>query len=54
MGMFSEANSLIMYTVEPLPGHLVAKWVVAGLVQGALLGVLVFFVGRPKAAVASS
>ena len=54
MGMFSEANSLIMYTVEPLPGHLVAKWVVAGLVQGALLGALVFFVGRPKAAVASS
>src|SRR5436190_4042575 len=38
MGVFSEANSLIMYTVEPLPGYLVAKWVAAGVVQGALLG----------------
>jgi hypothetical protein len=50
MGMFSEANSLIMYTVEPLPGHLVAKWVVAGLAQGALLGILVYHVGKPKGA----
>jgi hypothetical protein len=50
MGLFSQANSLIMYTVQPLPGHLVAKWVVAGLVQGVLLGALVFFIGRPKGA----
>ena len=50
MGVFSEANSLIMYAVEPLPGYIVAKWVAAGLVQGALLGLLLFFVGRPKAA----
>jgi hypothetical protein len=39
-----------MYTVEPLPGHLVAKWVVAGLAQGALLGILVYLLGKPKAA----
>jgi hypothetical protein len=50
MGMFMESNSLIMYCVQPMPGHLVAKWVAAGLAQGALMGILVFFVGRPKAA----
>jgi len=54
MGLFSETNSLIMYTVEPLPGHLVAKWVVAGLTQSTLMGALLFLVGRPKAAAPSS
>jgi hypothetical protein len=54
MGLFSEANSLIMYTVEPLPGHLVAKWVVAGLAQSALMGVLLFLVGRPRTAASPS
>jgi hypothetical protein len=53
MGMFGEAGSLIMYTVEPLPGHLVAKWVAAGLAQGALLGMLLYAVGKPKAAAAA-
>jgi hypothetical protein len=52
MGTFSEANSLIMYTVQPLPGHLVAKWVVAGLAQSALLGILLYLAGKPKAAAA--
>jgi hypothetical protein len=54
MGLFSETNSLIMYTVEPLPGHLVAKWVVAGLAQSTLMGALLFLVARPKAAPLSS
>ena len=49
MGMFMESNSLIMYSVQPMPGHLIARWVVAGLAQGALMGILVFFVARPKA-----
>lgn len=50
MGVFMQSNSLIMYSVQPMPGHLIAKWVIAGLAQGVLMGVLVFFVGRPKAA----
>ena len=50
MGAFMEANSLIMYAVQPLPGYLVAKWVAAGLAQGALLGILVYLVAKPKAA----
>jgi len=32
MGVFSQAVTLIYYAVEPLPGHLAAKWIVAGLV----------------------
>jgi hypothetical protein len=54
MGIFSEANSIIMFTVQPLPGHLVAKWVLAGVVQSALMGLLVYFVGRPKTAAPTS
>jgi len=54
MGLFSETNSLIMYTVEPLPGHLVAKWVVAGLTQSTLMGALLCVSRRPKAAAPSS
>ena len=50
MGVFMQSNSLIMYSVQPMPGHLIAKWVIAGLAQGVLMGILVFFVGRPKAA----
>ena len=50
MGLFAEALTLITYVVQPMPGHLMAKWFIAGLVQGVLMGVVVFFVGRPKAA----
>jgi len=54
MGIFFESNSLIMYTVQPLPGHMIAKWVIAGLAQGALMGILVYLVGKPKTAPAPS
>jgi hypothetical protein len=50
MGLFMESNSLIMYCVQPMPGSLIAKWIVAGVAQGVLMGMLVFFVGKPKAA----
>jgi hypothetical protein len=48
MGLFSQAYTLLMYAVEPLPGSLAVKWLIAGLVQGVLVGVLVFFVYKPK------
>ena len=50
MALFAQALTLITYVVQPMPGHLMAKWIIAGLVQGVLMGVVVFFVGRPKAA----
>src|SRR6185295_2623468 len=48
MGLFSQAMTLITYVVQPFPGSLAAKWFVAGVVQGVLMGVLVFYVYKPK------
>jgi hypothetical protein len=49
MALFAQSLTLITYVVQPMPGHLMAKWFVAGLVQGVLMGGVVFFVGRPQA-----
>jgi hypothetical protein len=49
MGLFAQAGSLITYSVQPIPGILIAKWFVAGLAQGLLMGLIVYAVGRPKA-----
>ena len=48
MALFSQAVTLITYVVQPMPGSLMAKWFIAGIVQGVLMGVIVFLVGRPK------
>jgi hypothetical protein len=48
LGLFSQATTLVTYAVQPLPGSLAAKWIVAGAVQGVLLGLLVYLVYKPK------
>lgn len=48
MALFSQAMTLITYVVQPMPGSLAVKWFIAGIVQGVVLGVIVFFVGKPK------
>jgi len=48
MGLFSQANTLVTYAVQPFPASLAVKWFIAGLAQGVLLGVLVFSVYKPK------
>ena len=48
MGLYNQATTLITYTVQPLPASLAVKWFVAGIVQGVVLGVIVFFVYKPK------
>ena len=50
MGLFSQATTLITYAVQPFPAGLAVKWFVSGVVQGLLLGLLVFFVYKPKPA----
>jgi len=50
MGGFSQATTLVTYAVQPFPPDLAMKWFCAGLAQGLLMGVIVFFVGRPKPA----
>ncbi len=54
MGLFSQVNTLVLYAVQPLPPDLAVKWFVAGTAQAVLLGVLVFFAYKPKAAVAQT
>ena len=48
MGLFSQAATFITFAVTPLPRDIAVKWVLSGLVQGILLGLLVFFVYKPK------
>ena len=50
MALFSQANTLISYAVQPFPLEIVWKWIASGAVQGILLGVIVFFVYKPKSA----
>ena len=53
MGLAKQANTLVTYAVQPLPANLAVKWFVSGLVQGALMGLLLYFVARPKSAQAA-
>ncbi len=49
MGFFSQAQTLIMYVVSPLPPELAVKWFLCGLAQGVLLGVITALVYKPAA-----
>ena len=49
MGLLAVANQVIMYSVAPYPGSLVAKWCVAYFLQMLLLGLIVHKVYRPVA-----
>ena len=48
MGLFSQAATLVTYAVQPLPADIAVKWFVSGVAQGVLVGVIVFFVYKPK------
>ncbi len=48
MALFSQALTLITYVVQPMPGSLMTKWFIAGIVQGVLMGVILFLVGKSK------
>src|SRR6266566_8153002 len=50
MGLFSGVWAIIMYVVVPMPGSIAAKWFFAGIVQTILLGLVTFFVYKPKPA----
>lgn len=47
MGLFSGAGQIMGYCVQPFPGALVAKWVLASIVQAVLLGIFVHKVYKP-------
>lgn len=48
MGLFGQAATLVTFAVQPLPASIAVKWFASGLVQGVLLGLLVFYVYKPK------
>ena len=47
MGVFSGAGQFMMYCVQPIPGSLAAKWILAAIVQAVLLGIIVHKVYKP-------
>jgi hypothetical protein len=48
MGLFSQTATLVTFAVQPLPSDIAVKWFVPGIAQGVLMGLLVFFVYKPK------
>jgi hypothetical protein len=48
MGLAQQVWAIIDHVVMPVPGALAAKWVVAGLVQGVLLGIVTAFIYKPE------
>jgi hypothetical protein len=47
MGIFSGAGQLTMYVVQPIPGSLIARWVLAAIVQAVVLGFIIHKVYKP-------
>ena len=47
MGAFFQSSSFVSHAVFPLPSSIMTKWVVAGIIQMALMGVLLFYIYKP-------
>ncbi len=52
MGLFSGVWAIIMYVVIPMPCSIACKWFFAGIAQTILLGIVAFYVYKPKASAA--
>jgi|ERR1043166_207140 hypothetical protein len=52
MGLARESTTLITYFAQPIPSEIVVKWFISGLVEGVLMGAVVFLVygSRPASA----
>jgi hypothetical protein len=50
MALFSQAHTLITYGVQPVPLDIIGKWFLGGIVQGIILGVVVFYTYKPREA----
>jgi len=47
MGVFSGAGQPVRYAVQPIPGSLIAKWVLAAIVQVVVLAFIIHKVYKP-------
>ena len=54
MALFSQAGTVISYVVSPLPPSLALKWFIAGVLQGLVMGLVVYSVYKPKPAASNS
>lgn len=50
MGLFQGVWAIINYVVMPLPGALATKWLLAGVVQCVLLGIVTALIYKPEGA----
>lgn len=48
MALFQQSMTFIWYAVQPLPGGIALRWVLAGAAQGLLMGLIVFYAYKPK------
>ena len=48
MGVVWQSTSIIYYSVMPIPGTIVVTWIVAGLIQGVLMGIVAWAVYKRK------
>lgn len=46
VGLLFGAKFLVTYAVQPIPGFLVFRWIVAGILQSTVMGLLAFMVCR--------
>lgn len=49
IGLFSGAPHLIVYAVQPLPVNLVVYWIIGGIIEFTLAGLLLGAIYRPVA-----
>lgn len=47
MGLFYSGSAVMQGAVQPLPDGLVMKWIIAGILQSILVGIVLFFVHKP-------
>lgn len=47
MGLAKQSATFIAFFSQPLPSSIAVKWVVSGLVQALVMGVLLYFTYRP-------
>src|SRR5881394_2638 len=50
MGLAKESSTFVAYFSQPLPSTIAVKWVVAGIVQALLMGVVLYLTYKPNPA----
>lgn len=48
MGLAKQSATFVTFAVQPLPSQIAVKWVVSGIVQALLMGVILYLTYKPK------